>query len=82
MNGIPVIASAVGGLPEAVGHAGILINDYDDSNKWVSALRDIQNNNKYEKLSRIGPSHAKQYTNITLNVEKLRQLLFQAIKRK
>jgi glycosyltransferase involved in cell wall biosynthesis len=38
-SGIPVIASRTGGLPEAVGDGGILINDYRDPACWLSALR-------------------------------------------
>ncbi len=36
--GIPVIASRRGGLPEAVGEGGILIDDYQNADFWVSAI--------------------------------------------
>ena len=38
-SGIPVIASRTGGLPEAVGHGGILIDDYRDPASWLPALQ-------------------------------------------
>lgn len=43
-NGIPVIASAVGGLPEAVGDAGLLVYDYLSPEAWVTSLRNMLNN--------------------------------------
>jgi glycosyltransferase involved in cell wall biosynthesis len=36
--GIPVIASARGGLPEAVGDGGILVRDYRNADAWVDAI--------------------------------------------
>jgi glycosyltransferase involved in cell wall biosynthesis len=38
LNGIPVIASRRGGLPEAVGDGGILVGDFGDPAAWVAAL--------------------------------------------
>jgi glycosyltransferase involved in cell wall biosynthesis len=35
--GIPIIASARGGLPEAVGDGGLLIEDYRNVEAWVAA---------------------------------------------
>ena len=40
---IPVIASARGGLPEAVGNGGILINDYQNADSWVKKLSGLLN---------------------------------------
>lgn len=39
--GIPVIASARGGLPEAVGDGGVLIHDYRNVDAWVAALQSL-----------------------------------------
>ena len=36
--GIPVIASARGGLPEAVGDGGVLVRDYRNVDAWVDAI--------------------------------------------
>lgn len=36
--GIPVIASARGGLPEAVGDGGVLIRDHLDVEQWLAAI--------------------------------------------
>ena len=37
--GIPVIASARGGLPESVGDGGLLIDDYKNADAWIDAIR-------------------------------------------
>lgn len=51
-SGIPVIASRAGGLPEAVGGGGILIDDYRDPAAWLSALqRLLEDRAVYEELS-------------------------------
>lgn len=39
--GIPVIASARGGLPESVGEGGVLIEAYQDVDAWVAAVRQV-----------------------------------------
>ena len=39
--GIPVIASARGGLPEAVGEGGALIDEYLDVDRWLAAIADV-----------------------------------------
>jgi len=36
--GIPVVASARGGLPESVGSGGLLIDDYRNAGAWVAAV--------------------------------------------
>lgn len=40
-SGIPVIASRTGGLPEAVGRGGILIDDYREPARWLSVLQGL-----------------------------------------
>lgn len=40
-SGIPVIASRTGGLPEAVGDGGILVDDYRDPAAWLAALQGV-----------------------------------------
>ena len=39
VNGIPVIASRIGGLPESVGPGGILVRPCADIQEWDSALK-------------------------------------------
>lgn len=47
-NGIPVIASKVGGIVEAAGQ--ILIAKYTDIREWEKALSAVLNNNNYYKI--------------------------------
>jgi len=39
--GIPVIASARGGLPESVGEGGMLIQDYRNVDRWIDAIGQV-----------------------------------------
>jgi len=61
-NGIPSIASARGGIPEAVGKGGILIKDIFDSSRWVEALRRLENPTVYAICAENAYAHAKKFT--------------------
>lgn len=51
-SGIPVIASRTGGLPEAVGDGGILIDEYRNPVRWLSALQGLlEDRSSYQSLS-------------------------------
>jgi glycosyltransferase involved in cell wall biosynthesis len=51
-SGIPVIASRTGGLPEAVGAGGILIDDYASPARWLTALEGLlEDQSAYRDLS-------------------------------
>lgn len=45
--GIPVIASARGGLPESVGTGGVLIDDYRNSACWVAAIERLLSDERH-----------------------------------
>ena len=52
INGIPVIASNLGGIPETIGDGGILL-PHDDSPAWSETIRKLLcNPNEWQKLSR------------------------------
>jgi len=58
--GIPVIASARGGLPEAVGDGGVLIDDYLDPAAWVRAVAGVlADRNRYATLAERALRHAR-----------------------
>jgi glycosyltransferase involved in cell wall biosynthesis len=40
-SGIPVIASKRGGIPEALGEGGILVEDYRDARSWATLIRPL-----------------------------------------
>jgi glycosyltransferase involved in cell wall biosynthesis len=57
--GIPVIASARGGLPESVGEGGLLVSDYRNPEAWVKAIWKVSNDVKtYHGLARRARRHA------------------------
>ncbi len=58
--GIPVIASARGGLPEAVGKGGICIDDYLDADEWAKEIRSLLSDpQRYESISSAARRHAR-----------------------
>ena len=59
-TGIPSVASARGGIPEAVGDGGILIDDIFDISRWVWALRKLDDPIVHARLSVNARTHAKQ----------------------
>ena len=40
-NGIPVLASRTGGLPEAMGESGVLLDARDPAGRWADAIEGI-----------------------------------------
>ena len=61
-SGIPVIASRTGGLPEAVGHGGILIDEYSNPIRWLSALRGLlEDRSAYEHLSEMAIANTRRF---------------------
>jgi glycosyltransferase involved in cell wall biosynthesis len=49
-NGIPVIGSRKGGIPEVIGNGGIIVEEYDQPNAWVSAIQYLNSNAEQYKL--------------------------------
>jgi len=61
-NGIPVIASRIGGLPEAVGSAGVLVGDFRNYKVWVKHLRNLLENKKLcQYLAQKGYMHCRRF---------------------
>lgn len=62
-NSIPVIASYIGGLKEAVGKGGILIKDYLNTSKWIEKIKELdESKNKYKLLSLQALKHASKFS--------------------
>ena len=59
LSGIPAIASRRGGLPEAVGPGGILVDPEGPLDDWIAAVRLLWNDaREYQKLSAAAQTHA------------------------
>jgi len=59
--GVPSIASNRGGIPEAVGSGGILIEDIDDIDNWLTALVSLDSDQEYMTLSKRARQQATQF---------------------
>ena len=63
LNGIPVVGSNRGGLPEAIGAGGVLLDADGDINNWTSAVETLFNDSeKYDELSQAALVHATRPT--------------------
>lgn len=59
--GIPVIASARGGLPESVGTGGVLVRDFRNVDAWVKALRGLIDDEALsQQMSASALAHARR----------------------
>ena len=60
-NGIPVIASHQGGLPEACGGAGLLVEDFTNPEAWAEKLGRMDDPAVYDGFAEQGRKRAEQY---------------------
>lgn len=61
INGIPVIGSTRGGLPEAIGPGGIVLDPNQPIADWAAAVRKLwQDQRYYNKLSAAALSHSQR----------------------
>jgi glycosyltransferase involved in cell wall biosynthesis len=61
ISGIPVVASSRGGLPEAVGAGGILLDPEQPIFQWADAVRKLwQDQHYYDELSAAAVAHAER----------------------
>ncbi len=59
--GVPSITSNRGGIPEAIGDAGVLIDDIYDTQAWTAAIRALDDTARYEALSEAAREHARVF---------------------
>jgi len=58
-NGVPQLASRVGGLPEAVGDGGLILDPHDPPERWARELnRLLTDGELYERLSLAAQEHS------------------------
>jgi glycosyltransferase involved in cell wall biosynthesis len=60
--GIPSVASDRGGIPEAVGTGGILIEDIENTERWVAAIRKLDHPAVYQEYAANAREHASHFT--------------------
>lgn len=77
-SGIPVIASNRGGLPEAVGQGGILLDPDGDIHHWVDAVQKLWHDpSYYHSLSDLAFAHANRpELDVGLQLETWENLLY------
>jgi glycosyltransferase involved in cell wall biosynthesis len=60
-SGIPAVATACGGLPEAVGPAGLLIDRDESDDVWVQAVRRMwDDRDEYERYSESAREYSRR----------------------
>ena len=60
-SGIPAVASKTGGIPEAVGDGGLLVEDRGSVQAWLEAFAKLKDPALYDELSRKARTHAEQF---------------------
>jgi len=74
-NRIPVVASNIGGIPEIMGTAGILINDYRNPQAWIDKVKLLLGREQlYQHFVEKGFKRFRHY-NLTKEVDKVRCLI-------
>jgi glycosyltransferase involved in cell wall biosynthesis len=83
INGIPSVASRLGGLPESVGPGGILVAPPDSKQAWLQALAEVwDDEGRYADLSRRALEHSRRREmSVDLIVQRFEELLADAIDR-
>ncbi|QQG47328.1 MAG: glycosyltransferase family 4 protein [Candidatus Woesebacteria bacterium] len=67
VNRIPVIASNIGGLPEAIGKGGILVNEFINPKQWINSMNIfLRDTALQQRLGDLGYEHA-----LTFDIEKI-----------
>ncbi len=59
--GVPSVASRRGGIPEAVGDGGILIDEVHDTSRWVEALRRLEDPGEHAAYASRARQHARRF---------------------
>ncbi|MFB5189112.1 glycosyltransferase family 4 protein [Alicyclobacillus fastidiosus] len=61
--GLPVVASNIGGVPEAVGgKGGVLIHSFQSPSQFAAAIRSFASSERYLKYSQAARRHARRFT--------------------
>lgn len=78
-NRIPVLASHRGGLPEACGGAGLLVEDVTEPDAWVEKLEKLDDPAVYDGFAERGRERAQEYkATLSTQIETLKTVLADA----
>lgn len=77
-NGIPVICTRTPGLLENASYAGIFIDDRDDIDAWVKAIKSLDKPKNYEKYSKLSRQRSREL-DPTAEYEVLEQFIYEAV---
>lgn len=80
INSIPSIVSPLGGLPEAVGDGGYVVNNLFDVDEWKNKIEKALDPKNYKNLSKKAYLHAKANT-LQKQMDKFKKLVQQALLR-
>ncbi len=78
-NGIPTLGSNVGGLKEALGSGGIIIDNYQTSSEWVSKIKKLDKKEYYSKISKMSKGSIDESIILDNVVKDFFNLLIKAI---
>ncbi len=59
---IPTIATATGGLPEAVGAGGILLPRAASKSDWIGAIESLDDEAQYNHLASLASEHSRRFS--------------------
>lgn len=80
-SGIPVVASKRGGLPEAVGNGGVLLDPEGDIQDWITTIRNLWSDDAYYQTkvdAAFAESQLPQH-NVQTQVDMWEKLLMDAV---
>jgi glycosyltransferase involved in cell wall biosynthesis len=60
-SGVPAVASRTGGIPEAIGNSGVLVEPTDPAERWASVIEDaLSDPDYYARLSAAAAANARR----------------------
>lgn len=76
-NGIPVVGTNRGGVPEFIHNSGAVVDTAHDINQWIERIETVTDD--YDRLSRLARARARQFRTATI-VEQYINLLGRIVK--